>query len=347
MHCMPVRGMTRCLVLTITLSVRGCHSTRVVSPQTFSQRAGLPSASKGFAIKGDGSRHVRITAASVRVSIGNKSTRWIKAGQIRLNQTSITLGELGSFKWRDLDDVEVRNRSAGRTAIALIGAAAATVIVSPVVLAAATLTRSGRVAKNLFGAVIGGVIRAADDPGRKAPLLEPEPTKPKPTKPKRSPPDAPLFTRNARRRSVVKVGAGVWFGNHLARPRSEFSGSLRVGVRLMDLIDLGVGLEHLAIRRAAPDYRSTWLGFATLGVHLDFDSQRRFGLALGSEVGGSGYVRMQWRAVWGIRLRIRDELRFGIYPFTPTYRRFGDPDNSGQPQSHWRFPSYLELSYHY
>jgi hypothetical protein len=56
-----------------------------------------------------------------------------------------------------------------------------------------------------------------------------------------------------------------------------------------------------------------------IGVHYDLDPARRYGFAMGFDLGSLGGDDREVRVYAGLRARISDHAFVGLYPANPTY----------------------------
>lgn len=155
---------------------------------------------------------------------------------------------------------------------------------------------------------------------------------------------SPLFTRRTRRRATIRFIGGLEGGGDLLI-RDGGTAQAMVGMRILDVLELGVGAHLLVHRGSGVDepHRASWMGVFRLNLHFDLDARRRVALPIGVDV-GTGHATIYTRLNLGVRVRLTRHLSLGLYPFNPTYTAFKD-DTLKRKFGWWSFPTTIDLSF--
>lgn len=334
-------ALTVILGIAATVGGGGCYATHSVAPEVVGAlRRG--SRSREVVLRSGERGHVRIGPGSwVRFRrVDGAMTAWVEAKTLHVAPDCLVVGsprvdDALVLRWDDLQGVEVNDVDAGRTAIGIVAgtsmvilaaAAELTVVVALSALTGGHFNGDVGITRGAFEAVLDKVgERPENDPDALAPSDQPD--------------DAlnainliaasPLFAAEARRRDIVRFGAGVEMGLESGGGVLRSEATVNAGLRLLNVLEVSGGLSMLGSPLGANDGLQPTLPTtgnpgatrlvprARLGLHLDLDANRRIALALGQQVGISTGGWVDLRTDWGVRLRVSDRFQLGIHPFNP------------------------------
>ncbi len=260
--------------------------------------------------------HVRFCRGAIGCS------EWIDAPDLRVNDSGAWIASsMAGYAWSDVTRVEVKGFDGLKTTGAILGTTAAIATVVPLVLLASGMrrvprgdgprTRSYPEAK--AAAVVAGVALEA--------ALEPGPTDETPYWPASVRPDSvapPLFTRGARARSVISLGA---VADASAGVDGDFVATGSVArLRLGDFVELGAGARLAHGKGEDGTWRSSWWYVVQGGLHAPVTA--RFSLPVGLDVawGGERALSNQITAPLGLRYTSPSGRWSGtVAPFSPSW----------------------------
>jgi hypothetical protein len=325
-------------LLAVLVGIGGCYATQSVAPDALGElRQG--NRARELVLR-SGERHrVRIGPGSwIRFQrVDGLFTSWVEARALRVGPDQVVLGGGDPddglvLRWNDLVTVEVNDVDTGRTVVGIAAGTSLVVLAAAaevMVIAALEAATGGHLQGDLGltrGALEAVLERAGerpeDDPealthGDEASGAEPVVRV------------SPLFAAEARRRDIVRFGASVETGIEVGGGSMQSEATLNVGLRLLNVLELGAGLSTLtgplgaSDAAAAPSSASgLWAASriiprARLGLHLDLDPGRRVALALGQQLGIGTHGWIDLRTEWGVRVRLNDRLQLGVYPLNP------------------------------
>ena len=331
-----------------TMSAAGCYATQSLAPEDLGDlRRGARS--REVVLRSGQRQQVRIGPASwVRFRcVDGATTSWVEAKDLRMTSTGVALGARPDasliLHWDEVQGVEVNDVDLGRT---VVGVVAGTSLV--IVAAAAEVTAIAVLSALTGGRVNGdlgltrGAFEAVLEHVGERPENAPNALRPESRRGDEDDDDAalasaslvtahPLFTSEARRRDIVRLGASVEMGMESGGGVLRPEATMTAGLRLLNVLEVGAGLSMLGGSLGAtnvsaadlgtaaiPGVSGTWLiPRARVGLHLDLDPNRRVALALGQQVGVSAHGWVDLRTEFGVRLRIGDRFQLGLYPLNP------------------------------
>lgn len=345
-----MRGVgSLCLLLAGSLSV-GCYSTRSVHGPEMSRiarGARVVYTTDGMRARVDPNSRVRFYRADGSV------TPWIKAGDLSVSDDGVMLGTtqagIDGLRWSDIDFAEVNNLSGGYTLVVVAGSA----LIVALVIAAA---KGGGDAPDCSGVSCGGIYhvgptyvpvgpigptppsRGIDGPRRSGRTRGYALARPGFEQP-RAEGARELFNYNQRRRAGMKFNTALTVDGDLDGP-GEWYESLYGGVRFVDMFELGGGVrrQHTVVQGESPlAGDSLFYPFGRAGLHMELDAGQRVAVPTFVEYGLTGRDSYMLRIGWGVRIRVTDEVYFGLFPVNPVLTR----DALGNQS--WSYPSGIEL----
>ena len=335
----------------------GCYATQSVAPGALGElRHG--NRSRELVLRSGERSRVRIGPGSwIRFQrVDSLFTPWVEARTLRVGADQVVLGAGDGLvlRWNDLVAVEVNDVDAGRTVVGIVAGTSLVVLAAAaevLVIAALEAATGGHLHGDL--GITRGAVEAVLEHAGERPEDDPEALSHGEEASDANPVMlvSPLFAAEARRRDIVRFGASVETGIEVGDDLMKSEAAVNVGLRLLNVLELGVGLSTLTGPLGAGDPSAApasaegpWTGSrliprARLGLHLDLDSNRRVALALGQQVGIGTHGWIDLRTEWGVRVRLNDRLQLGVYPFNP---RIGW---QGATASHTTYVSALELAW--
>lgn len=149
-----------------------------------------------------------------------------------------------------------------------------------------------------------------------------------------------MFTADERRRADIKftvaIEGGVLAGR--GRPGGEFYQSVDAGIRLNDVVDLGVGVSRLGFEGDPLLSSEGAMPIGHVGVHCNLDPRHVVAMPLAIEGGALADGSAEFRLVWGLRFQVSEMNYVAIYPLNPTVRRYVGPQTD-----YWVWPTTFEL----
>ena len=253
------------------------------------------------------------------------------------------------WRWHDVDTIEVENISGGKTLGAIIGTAAASVLLVPVGLVlqgvSSSVGHGGAGASSGANAVgAAGNIASrlgAGGAGETAGSWTPELA---------STPDlgaGRMFSTGSRVRAVARLTLSL--DGMVARRGQLIGTGVLARVRFGDVCEIGGGVRFLAAHDTMPvpnglalatsDDQHGWSRAATgvfqIGAHLPLDAGFRVAIPLGFEASSGGVIEHDLRVTWGLRYTSADGRWFGsVYPAMPSHLRL-----DGESNGHWSVTS--------
>lgn len=273
-------------------------------------------------------------AGSARVSPGSEvrfchitqgCSDWVSAADLRVDERGAWIDKDAGYLWADMARVEVKRFDGVKTAFAILGTAAAVVIVVPILLAAGAL-------RNV---PTGGGPRERSYPEAKAAVavgaiaLEaattPEPADtdaywPASARPIKLAPR--LFTTAARVRDVITAGA---FADADASYSSGYATTTALArLRLGNFLEGGAGMRFAYAKDDRGTWRDSKLRVIQGGFHAPFTARLAMPIAL-DVAWGTGDIDRDVRIVWGLRYTSRSgrfnvTLRPATFGWTRTQR---------------------------
>ena len=340
-------GSPLLVILACTFISGGCYTTQ---SRAFRDSGALnqPGHRREFLLR-TGDRHeVRIRPSSWLRFRGPDDgySEWVEASDLRVTPTFVVAGRTSEgepliLSWNDIAGVEVNDLDVGRTVLGVVGGTTAVVVALAadiLVISAVACLTDGRA--RVDPQLTAGVVDALADAAHERP--QDEPASSESVVSAHVPFGAeilanaqPLFSGEARRRDVVRMGVGVesGFGFSAGRwqPQTAFVGTLR----LWNVFELGAGVamfgisgNALAAADVPLDASADPSGISRhdslrlepsvrVGFHFDLDDRRRIALYIGQDVAFGQSGLRDFRTIWGARVRISDRWQVGIYPANP------------------------------
>ncbi|HET6281131.1 MAG TPA: hypothetical protein VFH73_09200 [Polyangia bacterium] len=326
-----MRPATLVALFSALPALNGCYGTRAV-PVT--QIASLKHGDRGReAVLASGLRGVRVGPRSwlrFRRWDGSR-TPWFEARKLRVNDRHVVTAEprahsaapttgIEGLDWALVAGVEVNELDLEESLVGITAGTAAVLaamMTEAFVIGVIGALSGGHLQVNDLGitrgaleSVAGEALKRPDeDPAARSTVLAAPTTEESPAR--------PLFSPEARRRDLCLVTVSSEGGIDGARTFTSVGG-VAVGLRLVDLFELGVGARSslLAPTTEGEPFRLASVPFVRFGLHLDLTAGRRVALAVGADLGGaSGKVNA--RFLYGLRVRLTDKLQLGLYPWNP------------------------------
>jgi hypothetical protein len=241
------------------------------------------------------------------------------------------------WRWDEIDKIEVRNISGGKTYAAILLTSAVAVALAPVAL----LVRGGSIASGKTGGSsgsggsgggAGSALRigggGADGETKTDTDWEPAFGRPHNEKAR------PLFSIGSRVRSIVRPTLAL---DGSAATRGDYYTTGVIGrLRFAELVDIGGGLRMTESLRNDGRWTASRTGVFQLGMHLPFDAAHHVAGLLGFEIGGGKTVETDFRLTWGTRFS-SGRWFATVNPGSPSYMRRDDR------KGRWSLASGLEI----
>ena len=272
-------------------------------------------------------------------------SEWSDASDLRVDDGAVWIEPSSSYWWGEMDRVEVRGHDGVKTTGAIVGAAAATVLVIPILLVAAymkALPKDGPPSTSNDGTRVAAAAVAIAGVAAEA-ATAPEPVESDPywgatvRRDASSADAARLFTVGARVRSFITLGA--FLDGSAATKGDLWSSGVIARLRLASFLEVGAGARIAYTKREAGWERAR-MNVVQGGFHNVVTP--RIALPLGVDVAwGAGALAREIRIPWGIRYTSPSGRWTGtIHPVTPSYAKRADADGG-----RWSINIGLELGF--
>ncbi|MEO8705967.1 MAG: hypothetical protein ABI867_38410 [Kofleriaceae bacterium] len=294
-----------------------------------------------------GHRRAFVADNGVHVAPGSKlrfcraatvCSSWVAAGDLRVNEAGVWLeSSAKGYAWSDIAFVDVESFDGLSTTGAIIGGTVGAVVVIPLLLLGSTLHATSR-----------GFPRAGSHGGRPAPVADvakvvvgvatvaaaPTPT---PTLGGGTPlrhwrasaldttaRPSPLFTRSARIRSNIALGAAI--DGSAAYDRNLVTSGAVARLRLGDYVELGAGARLAQSKHEDATWHGSRLYVAQFGFHAPVTPSFALPVGLDLAWGGDKALSDDVSLTWGLRYTSPSGRWSGtLHPLTPSWgRRDGD-----------------------
>ncbi len=346
------------------LAGSGCYTTELARPVDF-PRPERPNESSIFVRGADRSAVLLDPNTKVRFVIRDRGVSdWIDGRDLWLSGWGASYETSdGTFfvPWNEMSEIEVRNLAGVQTFFAIVGTAIAIPLLlgggniaggrhegkAPPVVRHPLPHQPGRAHVHFAPAVLatgGGAYPAPAAATSIPPAVGPSLT----NQPMMGPEPAagvqarPLFGGRIRRSSQVEIVGLAQGGLDSLRTGAGGSGSLMLGVRLREAVELAGGVRLIRPPDQDKPVDLAVIGIGHVGAHLWIDDHHLSALCLSLE-GGSGYqVVYHVRTSFGLRLRPIPNLSIGFLPFNPTLTQYRD-GSGGRGALKFTFPTSLEL----
>ncbi len=237
------------------------------------------------------------------------------------------------WPWERIAGIEVENLSGGKTLGAILGTAAAAIVVLPVAFVLRGVDSAehrGGGSKLSFGGDSLAAIARADQTSAARGDWTPELASTASTRAPR------MFSTGTSLRAIVRPSLAIDLG---AASSGDAAGTgLIAKLRFMDAFEIGGGVRFVGIRDELGWHRSVTHVFA-MGTHLALDAGHRFALPIGFEASGGQAVAHDLRFPWGFRYTPDGGRWFGtLQPATPTWMR-----TIREANGHWSLHTSVEL----
>jgi hypothetical protein len=258
--------------------------------------------------------------------VGGAYTPWLEAGKLCVDDATVVLTGAqarasarqplrAGLHWEDIDAVQVNDLDMVETGAgiaagtSLIMAAATAELVIDAMLASLHINLDGGLVRGAVDYVGERILeRPAEDSAALSPLdLDLEDG---------AGAGRPLFAPQAHRRNRLLLTFASDVGMDAAAPAGV--GGVAAGLRINHVFEIGAG-ARADLRPGPSDGHSHLVAstpFLRMGLHMDLDAARRVALALGADV-GLGAQSVYARFLFGVRVRLTDQLQLGLYPWNP------------------------------